>query len=111
MFFPIPSDPSGRLNFSSKAVLHADGVDFSSGQSYKINMSELELSEELGKGAFGTVQRVFHKPTKVIMAMKVSRRTCRFLVPSSPSALAPFHSVRTDSAFAHSLRAGNPPQS
>lgn len=64
------SDPSGRLNFSSKAVLHADGVDFSSGQSYKINMSELKLEEELGKGQYGTVQRVFHKPTKVVMAMK-----------------------------------------
>lgn len=63
-------DPSGKLNFSSKAVLHADGVDFSSGQSYKINMQELELEEELGKGQYGTVQRVFHKPTKVVMAMK-----------------------------------------
>jgi mitogen-activated protein kinase kinase len=64
-------DASGRLNFSSKAVLHADGVDFSSGQSYKINMSELTLMEELGKGQYGTVQKVFHKPTKVVMAMKV----------------------------------------
>ncbi|CED83208.1 kinase-like protein [Phaffia rhodozyma] len=63
-------DPSGRLNFASKAVLSADGVDFSSGQSYKINMSELTLQDELGKGQYGTVQKVFHKPTKVVMAMK-----------------------------------------
>jgi hypothetical protein len=78
-------DPSGRLNFSSKAVLHADGVDFSSGQSYKINMSELELEQELGKGQYGTVQRVFHKPTKVIMAMKVRFSFYAFDPSSRPS--------------------------
>ncbi|KAJ3361303.1 STE/STE7 protein kinase [Allomyces macrogynus ATCC 38327] len=66
-------DPSGRLYFAGKAVLHADGVDFSSGNSYKINMAELELREELGKGQYGVVQKVFHKPTKVIMAMKEIR--------------------------------------
>ncbi|KAJ3350654.1 STE/STE7 protein kinase [Allomyces macrogynus ATCC 38327] len=66
-------DPSGKLNFAGKAVLHADGVDFSSGNSYKINMAELELREELGKGQYGVVQKVFHKPTKVIMAMKEIR--------------------------------------
>ncbi|KAL7751845.1 MAP kinase kinase Wis1 [Sorochytrium milnesiophthora] len=66
-------DPSGKLNFSGKAVLHSDGVDFSSGNSYKINMAELELREELGKGQYGVVQKVFHKPTKVVMAMKEIR--------------------------------------
>jgi mitogen-activated protein kinase kinase len=35
-------------------------------------MNELTLMEELGKGNYGTVQKVFHKPTKVVMAMKVS---------------------------------------
>jgi mitogen-activated protein kinase kinase len=65
-------DPSGRLNFQSKAVLHADGVDFTNGPSYKINKDEMELQEELGKGNYGSVQKVFHKPTKVVMAMKVS---------------------------------------
>jgi len=29
--------------------------------------------EELGKGNYGTVQKVFHKPTKVVMAMKEIR--------------------------------------
>ncbi|KAI9173295.1 MAP kinase kinase Wis1 [Blastocladiella emersonii ATCC 22665] len=66
-------DPSGKLNFAGKAVLHSDGVDFSSGNSYKINMAELELREELGKGQYGVVQKVFHKPTKVTMAMKEIR--------------------------------------
>ncbi|RHZ86246.1 hypothetical protein Glove_53g98 [Diversispora epigaea] len=66
-------DPSGKLNFSGKAVLHAQGVDFSNGTSYKINMNDLKLEGELGKGQFGTVQKVFHKPTNVIMAMKEIR--------------------------------------
>ncbi|KAK9712208.1 MAP kinase kinase Wis1 [Basidiobolus ranarum] len=66
-------DPSGKLNFSGKAVLHAQGVDFSNGNSYKINIDELVLEEELGKGQYGVVQRVFHKPTNVTMAMKEIR--------------------------------------
>lgn len=66
-------DPSGRLKFGGKAVLHAKGVDFSNGSSFAINMGELELLEELGKGNYGTVQKVFHKPTKVVMAMKEIR--------------------------------------
>lgn len=66
-------DPSGRLRFGGKAVLHAKGVDFSNGSSFAINMEELTLLEELGKGNYGTVQKVFHKPTKVVMAMKVRR--------------------------------------
>ncbi|KNE69681.1 hypothetical protein AMAG_20015 [Allomyces macrogynus ATCC 38327] len=43
-------DPSGKLNFAGKAVLHADGADFSSGNSYKINMAELELREGARQG-------------------------------------------------------------
>jgi mitogen-activated protein kinase kinase len=66
-------DPSGKLSFSGKAIIHAEGVDFSNGNSYKINMDEFELLEELGKGQYGTVQKVFHKPTNVTMAMKEIR--------------------------------------
>lgn len=55
--------------------MHADGVDFSSGASFKIKMDDFELYEELGKGNYGTVQKVWHKPTKVTMALKV----CIFL--------------------------------
>ena len=36
-------------------------------------MDQLQLEDELGKGAYGTVQRVLHKPTKVAMAMKEIR--------------------------------------
>ncbi|KIJ49467.1 hypothetical protein M422DRAFT_27832 [Sphaerobolus stellatus SS14] len=66
-------DPSGALKFGGKAVLHASGVDFSNGSSFSINMGELELHEELGKGNYGTVKKVRHKPTNVFMAMKEIR--------------------------------------
>ncbi|KAI6045976.1 kinase-like protein [Pisolithus marmoratus] len=66
-------DPSGRLNFSGKAVLHAAGVDFSNGSSFAINMEQLLLKQELGRGNYGTVKMVLHKPTNVEMAMKEIR--------------------------------------
>ncbi|KZP18760.1 kinase-like protein [Athelia psychrophila] len=66
-------DPSGALNFSGKAVLHASGVDFSNGSSFAINMEQLQLDEELGKGNYGTVKKVLHRPTNVAMAMKEIR--------------------------------------
>ncbi|THV02406.1 kinase-like protein [Dendrothele bispora CBS 962.96] len=66
-------DISGRLHFSGRAVLHASGVNFSNGASFSINSSELELNEELGRGNYGTVKKVIHKPTNVPMAMKEIR--------------------------------------
>ncbi|KAG1723609.1 kinase-like protein [Suillus paluster] len=66
-------DPSGRLNFAGKAVLHASGVDFSNGSSYTINMEQLVLEQELGRGNYGTVKKVLHRPTNVEMAMKEIR--------------------------------------
>ncbi|QRV93827.1 mitogen activated protein kinase kinase [Ceratobasidium sp. AG-Ba] len=67
-------DPSGVLRFGGgKAVLHSSGVDFSNGSSFKINMSEFRLDEELGRGNYGTVKKVYHKPTNVVMAMKEIR--------------------------------------
>lgn len=66
-------DPSGALNFNGKAILHAKGVDFSSGASFSISMNQFELEDELGKGNYGTVRKVLHKPTKVAMAMKEIR--------------------------------------
>ncbi|KAG1746215.1 kinase-like protein [Suillus lakei] len=66
-------DPSGRLNFAGKAVLHASGVDFSNGSSFAINMEQLVLEQELGRGNYGTVKKVLHRPTNVEMAMKEIR--------------------------------------
>ena len=34
-------------------------------------MEQLQLFEDLGKGTYGVVKRVLHKPTNVAMAMKV----------------------------------------
>ncbi|KIY49096.1 kinase-like protein [Fistulina hepatica ATCC 64428] len=67
------SDPSGSLNFKGKAVLHAKGVNFSSGASFSINRNQLQLDEELGRGNYGTVKKVMHTPTNVAMAMKEIR--------------------------------------
>jgi len=66
-------DPSGRLVFDGKAVLHASGVEFKNGTSFNINMDELELLEPLGHGNYGTVTRVRHTRTRVEMAMKEIR--------------------------------------
>ncbi|KAI9015665.1 kinase-like domain-containing protein [Phycomyces nitens] len=66
-------DPSGKLNFAGKAIIHADGVDFSNGSSFTIKMDDLKLQEELGKGQYGTVQKVSHQVTNVVMAMKEIR--------------------------------------
>lgn len=65
------SDPSGTLNFNGKAILHAEGVNFSNGAKFSISMDQLKLDEELGKGNYGTVKKVLHVPTNVYMAMKV----------------------------------------
>lgn len=84
-------DPSGALNFSGKAVVHAKGVDFSNGASFAINMTQLQLEEELGRGNYGTVKKVLHKPTKVYMAMKVristlSATSAEYLAGNTPRA-------------------------
>lgn len=34
-------------------------------------MDEMDIVGELGKGNYGSVQQVFHRPTGVMMAMKV----------------------------------------
>ncbi|SAM04008.1 hypothetical protein [Absidia glauca] len=66
-------DPSGKLNFAGKAIIHADGVNFSNGSSFTIKMDDLLLQEELGKGQYGTVKKVSHQVTNVVMAMKEIR--------------------------------------
>ncbi|KAJ2724482.1 MAP kinase kinase Wis1 [Coemansia sp. Benny D115] len=66
-------DPTGNLNFEGKAVISANGVDFSNGKSYSISMAEMQVLEVLGRGQFGVVHRVFHRPTRVTMALKEIR--------------------------------------
>lgn len=64
---------SGSLNFAGKASLNSEGVNFSSGLSFKISLDDLQFIEELGRGNYGTVLKVLHKPTGVLMAMKEVR--------------------------------------
>ncbi|CAI5758241.1 unnamed protein product [Candida verbasci] len=64
---------SGQLNFAGKASLHSKGVDFSSGSSFRVSLDEFEYLEELGRGNYGSVSKVLHKPTNVLMAMKEVR--------------------------------------
>ncbi|KAJ2778801.1 MAP kinase kinase Wis1 [Coemansia interrupta] len=66
-------DPTGNLSFEGKAVISSTGVDFSNGKSYKISMAEMQVESVLGRGQFGTVHRVFHRPTRVTMALKEIR--------------------------------------
>jgi mitogen-activated protein kinase kinase len=53
--------------------LTASGVTFGDGQKFDINMDEMAVLGELGKGNYGSVQKVFHRPTRVYMAMKEIR--------------------------------------
>lgn len=64
---------SGSLKFTGKASLNSQGIDFSSGTSFRISLDELQFVEELGRGNYGTVSKVLHKPTGVLMAMKEVR--------------------------------------
>lgn len=64
---------SGSLNFTGKASLNSKGVNFSSGTSFHISLEEFQPIEELGRGNYGTVSKVLHKPTGVLMAMKEVR--------------------------------------
>lgn len=64
---------TGSLKFAGKASLHSQGIDFSSGSSFRISLDQLESLGELGRGNYGTVTKVLHKPTNVIMAMKEIR--------------------------------------
>lgn len=51
---------NGRLNFAGKAVIHGQGIDFSSGSNFSISLDEVDTLEELGKGNYGTVYKVRH---------------------------------------------------
>ncbi|KAI5961012.1 wis1 [Candida pseudojiufengensis] len=64
---------SGQLNFAGKASLHSKGIDFSSGSSFRVSLEEFECLDELGRGNYGSVSKVLHKPTGVLMAMKEVR--------------------------------------
>jgi len=51
---------NGTLKFKNKAVIHGNGIDFSSGSTFSISLDEVDTLEELGKGNYGTVYKVRH---------------------------------------------------
>jgi mitogen-activated protein kinase kinase len=62
-------DPTGNLNFDGKASLGSEGIKFENGTTYQIKLDDFQLLQMLGRGQFGIVQKVVHKPTQVIMGM------------------------------------------
>lgn len=56
---------TGSLRFDGKAVIHGDGVDFTSGRSFSISLNEVDTLDELGKGNYGTVYKVRHSRPRV----------------------------------------------
>ena len=56
---------NGTLKFAGKAVIHGQGVDFSSGTNFSISLDEVDTLEELGKGNYGTVYKVRHARPRI----------------------------------------------
>lgn len=55
---------TGALKFKGKAVVHGQGIDFTSGKSFSISLDEVDTLDELGKGNYGTVYKVRHSRPK-----------------------------------------------
>lgn len=64
-FSNIVDTKNGTLNFAGKAVIHGQGIDFSSGNNFSISLDEVDTLEELGKGNYGTVYKVRHSRPKM----------------------------------------------
>jgi mitogen-activated protein kinase kinase len=56
---------NGTLKFAGKAVIHSQGVDFSSGSNFSISLDEVDTLDELGKGNYGTVYKVRHARPRI----------------------------------------------
>lgn len=64
---------TGSLKFNGKACVHAQGIEFSSGEKFNISIDKLKFISELGSGNYGTVQKVLHTRNGVFMAVKEIR--------------------------------------
>ena len=76
---------TGTLKFTGKAILHGQGVDFSSGSSFNISLDEIDKVDELGKGNYGTVYKVIHRKSRRVAT---SNWNASPHMPSSPQAVA-----------------------
>nr|ANZ90789.1 MAP kinase kinase [Oidium heveae] len=56
---------NGTLKFDGKAVIHGNGIDFTSGNNFSISLDEVDTLEELGKGNYGTVYKVRHSRPRI----------------------------------------------
>ena len=55
---------NGTLTFP-EAVIHSQGVNFSSGSNFSISLDEVDTLDELGKGNYGTVYKVRHARPRI----------------------------------------------
>jgi mitogen-activated protein kinase kinase len=85
----------GTLRFAGKAVIHGQGIDFSSGNNFSISLDEVDTLEELGKGNYGTVYKVRHaRPRQQRSGLGLQVRS------SAPNALAGENGDSGDSPLA-----------
>lgn len=55
----------GWITFDGAATITREGVNFASGQTFKISLDEVEIVSELGKGNYGTVYLARHAKPRV----------------------------------------------
>jgi len=56
---------NGTLKFAGKAIIHSQGIDFTTGSNFSISLDEVDTLEELGKGNYGTVYKVRHSRPRI----------------------------------------------
>ncbi|KAI9730469.1 MAG: hypothetical protein M1818_008164 [Claussenomyces sp. TS43310] len=87
-FSEIVDTKNGTLRFAGKAIIHGQGIDFSTGSNFSISLDEVDTLEELGKGNYGTVYKVRHARPRVRrpgLGLAGSKSTTSPITPASES--------------------------